>query len=207
MKSGKPAVLAFLLRFTLIFGLLIVPWPGWNGLYGNYFRSLAGAIYHDDERQIVLFDANPNGVKSGLDTRITLGNRALLDSEGKGPVRRTELDSRSIGWVPTALTLALVAATPIPWRRRWLSLLCGFVLIHVFIWLSLQSWVWAHAQEVSLLTLSSFWAKIAAELDYTLLNQMGVSFTVPVLIWILVTFRQQDLLSSGNPAPLDKSAA
>ncbi len=45
-------------------------------------------------------------------------------------------------------------------------------------------------------------------LDYALLNQMGASFTVPVLIWIMVTFRQQDaaIIGDGTSPSTDAQA-
>jgi hypothetical protein len=33
---------------------------------------------------------------------------------------------------------------------------------------------------------------MADDLEYTLITQMGVSFSMPVLIWIFVTFRLED---------------
>jgi hypothetical protein len=42
------------------------------------------------------------------------------------------------------------------------------------------------------MTLTPFWQAVIDNLDYTLLTQMGASFSVPVLIWILVTFRGED---------------
>ena len=69
------------------------------------------------------------------------------------------------------------------------------MLIHLFIFLSIQSWVWDNSTELSLLQLSAFWQRVAGELDFALMNQLGVSFTVPVVIWIFVTFRRQDALA------------
>jgi len=190
----RDPVIGFVFRFVVVFGLLIAPWPGWNELYGQYFRGLGQMAFSRDEgKRIVVFE--PNERQPGflnLNTRMTLGNRDLLDGAGKGPVKRTELDTRSIGWVPTALTMALILATPIPWRRRGPALLGGLILVHCFIIFSLQAWIWDNSPDLSLMTLSAFWKEVAHELNYTLINQLGASFSVPVLIWILVTFRRQD---------------
>jgi hypothetical protein len=102
------------------------------------------------------------------------------------------LDTRSIGWDPTALTIALILATPVPWRRRGWALLWGLVLVNLFILFSLQSWIWNASPNISLTTLSPFWKEMADDLEYTLITQMGVSFSMPVLIWIVVTFRLED---------------
>jgi hypothetical protein len=70
----------------------------------------------------------------------------------------------------------------------------GLVLIHLFIFFTLQAWVWNNSADVSLATLSAFWKNVADQLDYALMDQLGVSFTVPVIIWIIVTFRRRDEL-------------
>ena len=185
--------MGFLLRFVAIFGILIAPWPGWNQAYSPYFQSLGQMAFNPagESRRMVVF-APASGKIPWMDTRLTLENAELADDAGKGLVERTELDSRSIGWVPTALTIALVLATPIPWPRRLAALVGGLVLIHLFIFFTLQSWIWNNSADLSLLTLSSFGQRLVDELSYALMNQIGVSFSVPVVIWILVTFRRQD---------------
>ena len=192
-KFARGPALGFLLRFVFIFGLLIVPWPGWNQAYSRYFQSLGQMVYSfsfDSQRKVIIQPSS--GEHPGLDTRMILENTALTDKGDRNGLRATELDSRSIGWVPTALTAALVLATPIPWRRRLIALSAGLVLIHLFVLLCLQSWIWSESSAVSLLSLSGFWQQAADDLNYTLMIQLGASFSVPVVIWILVTFRRQD---------------
>ena len=113
------------IRFAVIFGLLIFPWPGLNDIYGGYFRALGQAVFSgQNEQRIVKFQ--PQRVQHGfssLDTQLSLSNRALVDSSGQGKVVEVSLDTRSIGWLPTALTLALILATPVPWRQRgWVGI-------------------------------------------------------------------------------------
>lgn len=184
----------FIGRFVLIYGLLIFPWPGWNDFYAGYFRGLGETAFsRENGNRIVLFAIHP--VQHGfshLDVRMTLGNRSLVDSEGNGQAEMVDLDTRSIGWLPTALTAALILATPIPWRRRCGALIGGIVLVHCFILFSLQTWIWDESPALSLLRLSPFWKRVADELEYALITQLGASFSVPLVIWILVTFRRTD---------------
>ncbi len=187
-------IVGFFCRFAIIFGLLIVPWPGWNELYGQYFRALGQmAFTRDGDKRVVLFEQHEltHGFSS-LHTRMTLGNRDLMDSHGNGRAEFLDLDTRSIGWVPTALTIALILATPISWRRRVWALVGGLLLIHCFILFSIQAWIWDESPDLSLTTLSPFWKEIADDLSYTLVTQLGASFSVPVLIWIIVTYRRDD---------------
>ncbi|HEV3063698.1 MAG TPA: hypothetical protein VGX93_00095 [Chthoniobacterales bacterium] len=39
----------------------------------------------------------------------------------------------------------------------------------------------------------TIWKEIADALEYTLVMQMGISFSIPVLVWIAVLFRRQDV--------------
>lgn len=191
-KFTRGAVFGFLLRFAVVFGVLIAPWPGWDPAYAAYFQSFGRMIFGgSDGPRVVEFAPNKGGSPQ-LDTVVTIENRDRLDSRGQVPARQMELDSRSLGWVPTALTVALVAATPIPWRRRLVALASGLVLIHLFIFFTLEAGIWNNSADLSLTTLSGFWRSAAAELEYVLVTQIGASFSVPVVIWILVTFRRQD---------------
>ncbi len=195
----RKLILGFLLRFGLIYGLLIAPWPGWSELYSEGFRAVGNAVFGSSEGQRLLyFEAHreTRGLAS-LDTRIVRGNRALADSTGKGTGQMLGIDPRSIGWTPTALTIAFIAATPIPSRRKVGALIWGLLWIHAFILFSVWVYIWNSSTEVSLVTLSPFWKEFADNLQYTLITQMGVSFSVPVLIWILVCFRREDRKLKG----------
>ena len=202
-------VIGFIVRFILIYGLLIAPWPDLNQTYGSYFRALGTAFFSSDSGPRVLRFAEQNSVPEAarktppLATRVTLANRNLADSQGNGPAQLIDLDTRSIGWVPTALTTALILASPVPWKRRLWALLAGWVLVQLFLLFSLQSWIWDASPAVSLETLSPFWQSRADDLEYVLITQLGASFSVPLVIWVVVTFRRRDLelLSDGFPKP------
>jgi hypothetical protein len=196
-KPDLKAIAKFALLFAATYTILIIPWPGFDPMYGNYFRAFGAMVFSHEGRQEVTFAPSVLPPAPNLDTKISLGNRDLGANDGKLIHVQTDFDSRSIGWVPTALTVALIVATPIPFRRRLGALAGGLVLVHAFILLTLQSWIWNNAAAVGLATYSDFGKQIADALSYSLMDQIGASFSIPVLIWILVTFRRQDLLSHG----------
>ena len=199
MFQNKKLIGAFVM-FVVIFGVLIVPWPGWNAIYSSYFRALGElAFSRQNDRRVVLFEHDQliHGFSS-LDTRMTLGNRALIDANGNGKAKKITLDTRSIGWLPTALTVALILATPVPWRQRGWALVWGLLFVHIFILFSLQVWIWDKSSELSLMATPAYLQTILDEMNYTLLNQLGCSFSVPILIWILVTFRRENLFSQAQ---------
>jgi hypothetical protein len=190
----RKLILGCLGRFALVYGLLIAPWPGFNATYGRYFRALGELTFaRENSRELVHFEAVPAEARHVLDTRIVLADRARLDTRGVGPMRYLELDSRGVGWVPTAMTIALVLATPVPWWRRGRALFGSLLAAHGFILFSVAAYIWNASAGISLITFSPFWKQMAEGLEETLITQMGASFVGPVLIWVLVTVRAQDL--------------
>lgn len=195
-KINLGAVAKFAVLFGFTYVLLIIPWPGFDRLYSEYFRAFGATIFSRNEGpEVVGFAASQSPEAPNLDTQVTLGNRGSAESMASSVQAKTNLDSRSIGWIPTALTVALIVATPISLRRRAWALAGGLVLVHLFIILTLQSWIWNNAPTVGLMTMSDFGKQVTDALSYCLVNQLGASFSIPVLIWIVVTFRRQDLHS------------
>jgi hypothetical protein len=194
MQRFSPVV-PFAIRFVVLFGLLMAPWPGWNGFYGQGFRALGNEIFGRQDGPHVLY-FEPYRQTQGLaavDSRVVFANRDAVDGNGQLRALTLGLDTRSIGWVPTGLTLALIGATPIPWRRRGAALLGGLILVHAFIFFSVAVAVWNVSLEAAGVVLAPVGKAILDFLQDTLLTQLGASFSAPLLIWILVSFRRQDL--------------
>ena len=84
------------------------------------------------------------------------------------------------------------------------------VAVHGFILFSVDVYLWSNSAELSLLTLSPFWQEVVGGLDETLIVQLEASFVVPVLIWMLVTVRMEDLKawrSAGASGPSGRGGA
>jgi len=192
------AVLSLLCWFVPVYTLFIIPWPGSRDFYGSYLRSAAKLVLaQNNSRRILRFDEVPVSKRNrNLDTRITVANREQLDANGSGRAVMLDLDSHGVGWVPTALLIALVVATPVSWARRSWALAGGLLVIHAVILFSIQVYIWNQSDTASgldLIALTPFWKTIVSGLEETLVTQLGASFIIPVLIWILATFRVEDL--------------
>ena len=194
MRLRNPLV-GFAWRFALIYGLLILPWPGWNRCFCKGFCAIGNAVFdgNDEVRQTYFEPYRTVHGLSALDARITISNRWLANRNGTVPVTVLGLDTRSVGWVPMALTVSLIAATPLPWRRRGPALAGGVALIFAFILGSVALYLWNESTDVLLVTLTPFWKGIADAIEYALITQIGISFSMPVLIWMVVTFRRSDI--------------
>lgn len=197
-RSESKPLFRFFCLFFLLYTLLIFPWPGVQELYTGYFCSFARLLFCEQSGDRILkFDTiPPEHRKRTLDISITIANRTQLDATGSGHAVRLDLDSRGIGWIPTALLSALVLATPLPWKRRCRALSLGLLAIHLLIFVALQACIWDISDDTNglcLIRLSPFYKTVVSGIDETLVTQLGASFVLPFLIWALVTFRRQDI--------------
>ena len=198
---GPKQLARFLASLAVIYGLLLVPWPGWKEHYSAWVCGLARIAFASEHGRLwARFEPEPAGSGQVLDTRITLVNREQLAPGGTGPAQFLGLDARGVGWVPTALLIALIGSTPLPWWRRVRALAGGLIAIHAFLLLAIGIYVLNHADKdsgLSVVTFSPFVKTIMSGLEETFIIQMGPGFVVAVLIWILVSFRRDDVFSPG----------
>jgi hypothetical protein len=193
--------LRFFCRFVILYGLLVIPWPGLGDAYCRYFRTMGRSVFGSQRGlRMLRFEAAEKS-NSPIDTIITMANRDRMGPDGSGPAKILKLDAWSVGWVPTALLLALTMATPIPWPRRGLSVLLGLLLINFYVGISVGSYLWNESTDLGLLTLTPFWKAVADGSEETMITQLGPSFVVPVVIWIFVTFRPREInaIERGRP--------
>jgi hypothetical protein len=206
----KPLV-RFFCSFALLYTLLISPWPESREIYSRCFCSFARAVFRESSgNRILRFDTVPaNQRNRTLDARITIANRTQLDANGSGHAVMLDLDSRGIGWVPTAMLVALVLATPVSWPRRLQALFWGLLAVHAFILVSIEVYILNQSDAsngLNLVEFSPFWKTVVNGLEETLVTQLGASFIFPLFIWILTTFRAEDirLFSAAASARLAK---
>jgi len=91
--------------------------------------------------------------------------------------------------------LALILATPITWKRKGWSVLWGMMLVHVFFVFSqiiLILFFFSYHQEQLVVTFSPFWQDVLSATVNIVIGDIWTLYVVPILIWILVTFRRSD---------------
>jgi hypothetical protein len=177
----------FLVRFVILFGLLIIPWPGLKAVCNAMFAAsgnwLIGLTVGPDWE--ITF--NKGGAHGG---RIEILNRKLMQPDGSGPVRNVDLDPYGFLYRPWALLVALVLATPFSLRRRLRHLAWSNALLAVICLLILEFVIWNESLEVSLVKLSPFWKNSTDWLQVVLVQQLELA--IPVLVWLWVCFRPKD---------------
>ncbi len=120
MKSGK-SIPGFLILFFGVYVLLMMPWPGLRTAYRDKLVGGANVVYSIapkcDGMKALPFD------KPGHKDTVVLRPDTLYIGVNTGEV----------GYLPTALLLSLIVATPVSWKRRLIGLIGGFVLVNGFI--------------------------------------------------------------------------
>jgi hypothetical protein len=184
----------------------MAPWPGWADAYGKAYAAAAAFLFGstDPDRKVTIVHIDSKRrVSPGSwdrDTAVKLRIGGASVAPRRVPPFETSRSSRYTGYGPTALALALVLATPIPWRRRAWALPWAALLASVFVATMLAIWIygWFYGEEC--LSLAPFSEEHAAraKLVATVLDMnswMGPYYIAPVFIWVLVSFRREDLES------------
>ncbi|MFH1746416.1 MAG: hypothetical protein ABIG44_05155 [Planctomycetota bacterium] len=188
-------LLKFLVRLILLYTLLVIPWPGLMSAYAAAYRMVNQVLFHSF------------GSYGTVALRPAAEGQKLGDTEAVMTTRRPRmsttlpLSSRHKGYLPTISLIALVLATPIPWRRRGWALLWGLLLINAFVALRtalaiLNAFV---NDGPASQTTSLFARELCRGLTVALAETPASYFIGSILIWIVVTFRRGDWLAARNP--------
>lgn len=180
-------ILAFALRFAVAYGLLVLAWPLVRPAYRQTYCALGNVLFSGGEASTRFQSLGGSG---GLDVQLVLTKR------GPPPVTaRMQNSSRLVGYMPTVSLIALVIASPLPWKRRWRALLLGLLLVHVFVAFRMaipiqNSFSNPDALQVHHPGPFGSWLLDVAERAF--LSAPASAFVVPILLWVLVAFRRQD---------------
>ena len=114
----------FFIICLIVYGLLVVPQLGLMGAYRAAFRAGGNVLF-------ARFGSNAAVRFEPLSSSDHAKDTTLVLRKLGPPTRRGEIDIKCVyaGYRPTAFLVALVMATPIPWRRKWRALLGGVVLM------------------------------------------------------------------------------
>lgn len=201
LSPAKNIILFFLLS-GLIFGLLVIPWPGPVAgpapyLMDGYrwgFRTAGNVVFAQlGQGGSARFEPLSTATHE-QDTTVRLRNR-LRDTSGS-----MDIKILNRGYRPTAFTLALILATPIPWRRRLVALLVGFAAVSLFVmlrtWIQLVD-VFSEGNVLAAYELGRATKTTLKALVGVFVRSPAVAYIVPVIIWMLVAQRREDWARFG----------
>lgn len=183
-------IAGFFLRLVLFYALLAAPWPGLCESYATGYRAVANALFGSFGADgIVRFEPLSNGSQE-LDTEIIAGNLRT-----RAPPRSAHHSTRLTGYLPTVEVIALIAATPIPWSRRWKALLWGLVLVNglvVFRVAVALLFGFSGDHPTAMYSPNPFWSAVLTGVFRISVIWVNFSYVAPVFIWVVATFRRSD---------------
>ena len=183
-------IVGFFLRFLIVYAVLMALWPVARGVYSRSFRSggelVAGFFRSRGEiRFRALADQH-----SKHDTSIVV---RYSDSQ---TWTKMEVGSMRLGYRPMALLVGLIAGSSIPWLRRARAFLWGFALLLAFVALRLAiilTWGLSMNEHGWNVVSNHFWNEALHTGIWSVSVGVGMSYIAPVVIWMLVSLRREDL--------------
>ncbi len=192
--------------FVLLVGLCVLfmwPWPALEAAYGRLFARCGNRLIEaaggdsgllgttGAAKLVADYEGDPqHDIQIGSLNFAKRGEKDWLSS------KRTS--SRHLGYMPAVTLIALVVASPIPWRRKLWALLWGLLLVHLFVVLRfgfvlLEAF---HGGEAHcLFQFDPPWEGLFRLLFNVIAVVPATTYLVALVVWIAVSFRRDDLLA------------
>jgi hypothetical protein len=211
MKPNSPQRKALIFFASLLgaYVFFMIPWPGVETGFGAAFAYLAdeatgGNRVIPGTNALVRVRHDPEHDPT-RDIRLILGNLQALDNPKGATYTRTS--SRQLGYMPVAVFLAFVLASPVGWARKGWAALCGLPIVFVFVatrFAVLLLFQFNGAAPHCLFQLGPFGSKTLLIAYDLLAVEPATAYVVPVFIWMAVTFRRSDFESLAKLAASPK---
>lgn len=180
-------IAGFGLRFALAYAALILAWPLLAHVHRPAYCALGNTLFGGGEAS-ARFRTIEGAGNLDIEVRLTKRGPPLVSAVMKN-------DSRLVGYMPLVSLVALVLASPIPWRRRRKALLIGLALVTAFVALRMSIPIRRDFSRPDALQVhhpGAFGRWLLDVSERALLDAPASFFVVPVLIWVLVAFRRED---------------
>lgn len=184
--------------------------------FSTLFQSMGNTVF-GTRWENVQVKFKPSIVSGGTvrfrdnDTQIQITNQALRMPSGAPPMGSVNTNSRLQGFLPMAMILSLCFAIPLSWKRKfiitafalfllgiWISLLLGLVIV-LYGELSGMGWYGFSAGTKALLQ---------KMVETIVMNQIGISYVMPLLLWgvvLLITGDYRKILDLAKPIKENKA--
>ncbi len=207
----------FFALVVLVYAALMAPWPGLEPGYAHLFRGGANVLFarfwfwaDGSVRFLDLHQLKPGDLAPGTPAMAAYGTfdtvMELRSRRAPASIGYLRTSSRYVGYGPMVLVAALIAATPMVWRKKAWSLSWGMLAVHAFIalrlTLTLTATGFAADKPYALFHPGPFWRGAITRVETILSDDPTVSFVIPAIIWFIVAARKGDW--SGR-VPKDRS--
>jgi hypothetical protein len=179
----------------------MTPWPGVQEGYAYLYRAGGNIVFRTFGSSGRVYFHPITDQPVGKDAKDTAAKLENIKSGVRGTM---DMNSRLMGYLPTAFAVALILATPVPWPRRGWSLLWGVLLMSAFAGFELMLRLLDAFSDDNALSLYSF-GKVGKTMLLMTLKVIGMSpvtaYIASIFVWILVTFRRGDWANLLPAAP------
>ena len=210
------AITRFAILATVFYVALTFPprlWPPLQRQYAGVFRFCGDAFFSQfwlwPEGRIAFLDLHsddligdingtfPGEMPDGFTAPSPRAEQdtmlVLLNQRSPGSIGMLLTSSSLMGYVPVALLIALVFATPMRWTRRGWAVLWGLLLVQAFIAIRISALVlnkgFAVAEKPYALFQPGRFAKwVLASSNEVLADNPSFAYVAPVCIWLIVLF-------------------
>jgi hypothetical protein len=193
MTRRSRILLLFLLKAALIYSVFLASIPVLDGSYGSAYRACGTLLFGRILKSgFVLFQPG----KDKYFTHISIGNLTHIRAGGATTVTNDDINTREQGYMHTILLIALVFASPVSWNRRLFAFTGGLFVLSAFVmlklWLHILVWC-EHYSFLSLLDLTQGWKDLLETTHDVLFPMIYPTLFFVVAVWVLLTFRKDDL--------------
>ncbi len=178
----------FLLRFLVLYLVLMMPWPGVETAYRAVFAKGSALLYGNLGEYYDVTTVEAATDAKGPDVVIVVPRRDMDKLVELG------ISSREVGYLASVVVVSLMLATPVAWRRRLWILGLGFALTCLFVIVRLLALVvYTRMADADILNGAvepgAYQEAIAAVAKFVGFGQ-PMSYIVPIIIWMLVAVRR-----------------
>lgn len=195
-------IVRFLLLALGYGALLQLLWPAVGGAYRDLFLGSTRIAFGDfGEGRVVVVEAVPQKRATGTDGMMY----PRLVSE-RGTLSAIAVSTFRQGYLPTAILLALILATAVPWARRWRVLPVALLVLHAFLGLRTGlalAFGFSTVQDASgrpALALGDAGQWIVGRLATLLWHEPHMNYVVPVAIWAVVVVGREPVRGGASGA-------
>jgi hypothetical protein len=192
---GRFSVRRFLIRLLVLYALLVIPWPGVRTAYLTAFRGVGNLLRDHVHPSVSVSFVQPGEGDEGIAGRRDWNTdiRVVRRATGASGVMSYETQH---GYLATALTIALVLATPLPRRRKLTAMAWALVLISLFVaarvYLGIL-FILCSGQPVAPFHPAPGLQKLLVLSVQALLGSPESTFIVPVFVWCIAAVRGRDV--------------
>jgi hypothetical protein len=176
-----------------------LPITYFDNVYGKYYRAVSNRVFKNfGEHGFAFFKET----KDKTITHFEIGNSTQVLSNGYTPTATFDFNTKSRGYIPTALLISLILSAPVSLRRKTIAILVGMVMITALImvkqWYNIL-YMAIQKKELALFNFSESEQERIMFIYNNYTNYSGPTLILAVAIWMLVTFRRKDFEGLFNP--------